>query len=189
MRNDDWNELGAQWQAAAPAADADLARRAGQAMRARRRSLYREIFGTVCALAILAWSVLRASGTPQQLLPWAAGAGTILLAWQVGHLVLRWRLGLFARATDGLAGWIRAERRRALYFIVHAWSGVAAGLFLLGWAYLTTEVMDGALASGVLAMVAVATLAWAILRTRNLLRLRRQLDAERLALEAGEGAG
>lgn len=58
---------------------------------------------------------------------------------------------------------------------------MAAGLPLLGRAYLTTEVMDGPLAGGVPAVVAVATLARAALRTRDLLRLCGQLEAGRLA--------
>lgn len=182
MRDEDWNELGQQWRSATPDAGVDLAARVRRNLRARRLNLYSEILGTTFALGVIVLALVRAPAAAAGVVPWLAGAAVILVAWQAIHLALRWRFGLFAEPGAGLAGWIDAEQRRVLYLLVHTWSGIPGGVLLLVWAYRTTTFFQAPGAVTVLGAVAGVMLAWFVLRTRSLLRLRRQLEEQRTAL-------
>lgn len=175
MRNDDWGDLAAQW-SASDAADPGVLRSRMQRYRWRNRiGLVGEFLGVLAVLVLSAWAWTR----QPELRPWLVVACTVVVAWQVGYLLIRQRYRLFGLPAGGLVGMIDAEVRRAKFVVATLWFGLAGGLLLIPLAFLTLPAIHHQRLSAGLLILAAGYVAYVVFRTWQLVRKMASLRAER----------
>ncbi|MGY0633914.1 hypothetical protein [Luteimonas sp. A478] len=175
MRNDDWGDLVAQW-SATDAPDPGVLRSRMRRYRWRNRiGLVGEFLGVLAVLVLSAWAWSRQS----ELRSWLVVACTVVVAWQVGYLLIRQRYRLFGLPAGGLVGMIDAEVRRAKFVVATLWFGLAGGLLLIPLAFLTLPAIHHQhLGSGFL-IAAAGYVPYVVFRTWRLVRKMASLRAER----------
>jgi hypothetical protein len=186
MRDDEWNELAAQWQAAPTAETAELVRTIRARIRRHRIGLYLEIATTGLVLGMLTTAALAewlsASGLRAGEGAWYAGAALLMLLFQGGNLLLRRRHGMFETPEDGVLAWIDAERDRVRFVMSYWWCSALASLVVVAWAAVTVDVFAEPLLAKALSLLLLGGIGIAIARTVTLRRWVRRLEAQRAAL-------
>ncbi|MEN1942079.1 hypothetical protein WCE39_13470 [Luteimonas sp. MJ174] len=179
MNNDDWVDLAAEWNAADAPDPAVLQSRMRRYRWRNRLGLVGEFLGALVALVLSAWAWTR----EPDLRPWLLVAGTVVVAWQVGYLLIRQRYRLFGLPAGGLVGMIDAEVRRAKFVIATLWLGLAGGLLLIPLALLTLPAIHHPRLLTGLLIAAAAYVPYVVLRTFQLARRVESLRVERHRLE------
>lgn len=175
MHDDDWVDLAAQWSASDAPDPAMLGSRMRRYRWRNRLGLIGECLGALAALVLSAWAWTR----QPELQPWLLAACAVVVAWQVGSLLVRQRYRLFGLPAGGLVGMIEAEMRRAKFVMATLWVGLAVGLLLIPLAFLTLPpIHHQRLLTGLL-IAAAACVPYVALRTWQLARRVRSLRVER----------
>lgn len=179
MRNDDWADLAAQWTVSNAPDPAMLRSRMRRYRLWNRVSLAGEFLGTLVVLLLVAWMWPR----QPELRPWFIVACVIVVAWQLGYLLIRQRYRLFGIPAGGLVGMIDAEVRRAKSLLVTLWFGLAGGLLMVPLALMTIPVLHHQKVLIGLMILAAGYVPFVVLRSWQLVRRIRglRLERERLA--------
>lgn len=175
MNNDDWVDLAAQWSAADAPDHAVLRSRMRRYRWRNRLGLMGEFLGALAALVLSAWAWTR----QPELRPWLLVASAVVVAWQVGYLLIRQRYRLFGLPAGGLVGMIDAEVRRAKFVMATLWCGLAGGALLIPLAFLTLPAIHHQRLLTGLLITAAAYVPYAVLRTWQLARRVGSLRVER----------
>lgn len=175
MNNDDWVDLAAQWNAADAPDPAVLRARLRRYRWRNRLGLMSELLGALVALVLSAWAWTR----QPELRPWLLVASSVVVAWQVGYLLIRQRYRLFGLPAGGLVGMIDAEMRRAKFVVATLWCGLAGGVLLVPLAFLTLPAIHHPRLLTGLLIAAAAYVPYAVLRTWQLTRRVGSLRVER----------
>jgi len=175
MNKDDWSDLAAQWVVSEVPDQTALRSRLRRYRMWSRLSLAGELLGTLAALLLAAWAWPR----QPELRPWLIAACVVVVAWQLGYLLIRQRYRLFGIPAGGLVGMIHAEMRRLKSVLAILWFGLAGGLLMVPLAMVTIPVdYHDRLFLGLMIMAA-GYVPYVVLRSWQVVRRIRNLRAER----------
>lgn len=175
MRNDDWADLAAQWTVSSVPDPVALRSRMRRYRLWSRISLASELLGTLLVLLLTAWMWPR----QPDLRPWLIAACAVVVAWQLGYLLIRHRYRLFGLPAGGIVGMIDAETRRAKSLLATLWFGLAGGLLMVPLALMTIPVLHHQKILMGLMILAAVYVPCVVLRSWQLVRRIRDLRLER----------
>lgn len=175
MKNEDWNGLAAQWSALDAPDPAQLRSRMRRYRWRTRVALIGEVMGTLLVLLLAAWTWSR----KPELQSWLVVACAVVVAWQLGYLLIRQRYRVFGLPAGGLVGMIDAEVRRAKSVVTILWFGLGGGLLLVPLALLTVPAVHHPRILAGLLIIAAGYVPYVVLRTWRLVRRIGSLRTER----------
>ncbi len=175
MRNDDWSDLAAQWTVSDAPDPVALRSRMRRYRMWNRISLAGEFLGMLVVLLLTAWMWPR----QPELRSWLIVACAVVVAWQLGYLLIRQRYRLFGIPAGGIVGMIDAEIRRAKSLLATLWFGLAGGLLMVPLALVTIPMLHHQKIRTGLIVLAAVYVPYVVLRSWQIVRRIRGLRSER----------